>query len=112
MIINYLIFDLFNPVGQSKSRSKSPSSPAKSTTSNFVSGKSIPNERQSRYKTLLLDYFSTPRHPLVNEESWLRTRQGVITEFEKMLHDVPNATLEIQDFITQVLYQPNFPSQV
>ena len=35
---------------------------------------------------------------------WLFVRKGIINEFEKILYKVPNATLETQDFETEILY--------
>ena len=74
--------------------------------------RSSASDRKERYKSLLIEFFAKPRHPLVNAESWLYARAGIVSQFEQILNGVPNATLEIQDFLTQVVYQPNFPTQV
>lgn len=57
-------------------------------------------DRVTRYKSLLLDYFATPRHPYYNGDNCARARAGIVSEFEKILHNVPNTTMEIQPFET------------
>lgn len=59
-------------------------------------------DRVDRYKSLLLDYFATPRHPFHNGENLARARTAIVSEFEKILYNVPNATMEIQQFETAV----------
>ena len=58
-----------------------------------------------RYRSLLLKYFATPRHPLINEKKWLSTSTGIAKELEKILFNVPNVTVELQDFDTEILYK-------
>ena len=58
-----------------------------------------------RYRTLILEYFATPRHPLINEKKWLSTRTGIAKELEKILFNVPNVTVEKQEFKTEILYK-------
>ena len=77
-----------------------------------VAMRSTANERMTRYRTLLLEYFDVPRHPFINEENWLYARQGVINELERILFKVPNVTMEMQDFHTDILYKPNEPTTV
>ena len=65
------------------------------------------SERMDRYRTLLLEYFDASRHPLLKEENWLYARMGVIKELNQTLYKVPNVTMEIQQFKTDILYESN-----
>ena len=71
------------------------------TTAEIRSG---PKERMNRYHSLLVEYFAVPRHPLINEKRWLSTRQGIIKHLEQILFQVPNVSIEKQEFITEILY--------
>ena len=73
---------------------------------------STANERMDRYRSLLLEYFDAPRHPFINEDNWLYARTGIINELERILFKVPNVTMEIQDFHTDILYKPNEPTTI
>lgn len=81
---------------------------AKSTTSS----RSTSTERTDRYKSLLTDYFASPRHPYLNEANWLNARSGIMSEFEKILYNVPNTTMEIQDFHTTISFVPNIATDI
>ena len=69
--------------------------------------KSTASERMSRYRSLLLEYFETPRHPSINEDNWLNARSGIIIELDEILDQVPNVVMEVQGFETEILYRPN-----
>ena len=69
--------------------------------------RSTANERMDRYRTLLLEYFDAPRHPFTNEDNWLYARQGVIKELKQIIEKVPNVTMEVQDFHTDILNESN-----
>lgn len=71
------------------------------------SSRSTTTERIGRYKNLLVDYFALPRHPFLAEENWLRARSGIVSEFEKIIHNVPNVTMEIQNFRSEMSFSPN-----
>lgn len=81
---------------------------AKST----ASSRSTAAERTGRYKSLLTDYFALPRHPYLNEVNWINARAGILSEFEKILHNVPNTTMEIQDFHTSISFVPNIATEI
>lgn len=81
---------------------------AKST----ASSRSTAAERTGRYKSLLTDYFALPRHPYLNEVNWINARAGILSEFQKILHNVPNTTMEIQDFQTSISFVPNIATEI
>ena len=58
-----------------------------------------------RYRSLLKKYFATPRHPLINEKKWLSTRTGIVKELERILFQVPNVQMEVQEFDTEIMYR-------
>ena len=64
-------------------------------------------ERTTRYRSLLLEYFDWPRHPLVNNWHWLYVRKGLINKLEQIINKVPTATLDTHDFHTEILYMQN-----
>ena len=68
---------------------------------------STANERIDRYRTLLLEYFDAPRHPFINEDNWLYARTGVIKELKQIINKVPNVTMEMQDFHTDIMHELN-----
>lgn len=74
--------------------------------------RSTASERVERYRGLLTEYFAAPRHPFLNEENWLRARAGIIEEFEKIIHNVPKVSMEIQPFETEMLFTQSFPSKI
>lgn len=81
-------------------------------TSSGASVKSTANDRLERYTALLTEYFAVPRHPYLNEANWKRARAGIIEEFQKIVYNVPNVTLETQPFETEIRFTPSFPSLI
>lgn len=81
-------------------------------TRSGASVKSTGSERLERYTALLTEYFAVPRHPYANEANWQRARAGIVSEFERIIHNVPNVTMEIQPFETEVMFTAAFPNRV
>ena len=75
-------------------------------------GTETTEHRYHRYLKLLGDYFSQPRHPVENSDSWLRTRQGVLKELKDMTSKVRQAKVEVHKFKTELIVQEDVPAEV
>lgn len=59
----------------------------------------------NRYKKLLVDSFSLPRHPFYNGDNLASTRNAIVAEFEKIIYKVPNVSMEMQSFKAEISIQ-------